>query len=179
MTRRNPSHGPNRVAAAGLLLGTILLAGCGEPPPEDRGASTTDKIAALDAITLAGDSVSLEALRGQVVLLNVWATWCVPCRQEVPELQALHQVYADSGLHVVGVTVDNRAAQAQIQAFIERFGMTYDIWWDPDGTAIDIFGAIGVPLTILIDRDGRIAWRHEGAFTADDPAVGEAVRGAL
>lgn len=166
-------------ALAGLLAAALLVPACREAQESDRAASLAREMAALDAVTLEGDSVSLDGLQGQVVLLNVWATWCVPCRQEVPELESLHQAYADRGLHVVGVTVDNRGAEAQIRQFIERFGMTYDIWWDPDGTAIDVFGAGGVPLTVLVDRDGRITWRHLGAFTADDPALRDAVRTTL
>lgn len=158
-------------------MAALALAACGEP--ESGETDTPDQAPALEAVTLDGDSVALADLRGEVVLLNVWATWCVPCRQEVPELQSLHEAHASSGLHVIGVTVDNRGAEDQIHQFIEQFGMTYDVWWDPDGSAIDAFGAAGVPLTVLIDRDGHVAWRHLGAFHADDPALREAVRTTL
>lgn len=158
----------------------VLAAGlaCEAPVPEQE-ASGPDEAPAFSVVRLSGDSVRLADLRGEVVLLNVWATWCVPCRQEAPELQALHETYADSGLHVVGVTVDNRGVEDQIHRFIDDFGMTYDIWWDPDGTAIEAFGAVGVPLTVLIGRDGVIEWRHLGAFMADNPELREAVRATL
>ena len=158
---------------AGLVLIAVAALACGEGGRETEEAGPT--VPALDAVTLAGDSVVLADLRGEVVLLNVWATWCVPCRKEAPELQALHEARGDS-LHVIGVTVDNRGAEEQIRAFIDEYGMTYDIWWDPDGSAIEVFGAAGVPLTVLIDREGRIVWRHLGMFRADDPALLDALR---
>ena len=166
-----------RIATTTMVLATLTAAACGEAPRDAE--ESADAVPALEAVTLAGDSVALTDVRGEVVLLNVWATWCVPCRQEAPELESLHQRYGDQGLRVVGVTVDNRGAEDQIREFIDRFGMTYDIWWDPDGSAIDEFGAVGVPLTVLLDRDGRVAWRHLGTFNADNPALREALRSAL
>ena len=169
-----------RVVALTAMVATaaILPAGCGAAD-DGADAAGAESAPMLDAVTLAGDSVTLSDLRGEVALVNVWATWCVPCRKEAPELEALHQTYADSGLHVVGVTVDNRGAESQIREFVDRHGMTYDIWWDPDGRAIDAFGAAGVPLTVLVDRDGTVAWRHLGAFTADDEALRKALRETL
>lgn len=168
-----------RLAVRTTVLGiglAVAMAACGESPD---GGAVGDEAPELSAVTLDGDSVSLAGLRGEVVLLNVWATWCVPCRKEVPELESIHETYADQGLRVVGVTVDHRGAEAEIRQFMDRFGMTYDVWWDPDGTVIDAFGAVGVPLTVLLDRDGTIAWRHLGTFNADNPALRNAVRATL
>ena len=170
-----------RITGVLTVVATLTAMACGDGAREDgdAGEAPDDGVPALEAVTLDGDSVALADLRGEVILLNVWATWCVPCRQEAPELEALHQRYDDRGLRVVGVTVDNRGAEQQIRQFIERFGMTYDIWWDADGRVIDEFGAAGVPLTVLLDRDGRVAWRHLGAFTADNAALRAAVRSTL
>ncbi len=144
------------------------------------GAAVANEMApSFSAKDLGGAAVSLADLEGEVVLLNVWATWCTPCRQEIPELQALHEEHGDEGLHVVGVTVDSRSAESQVHDFIERFGMTYEVWWDPDQTAVSTFGAMGVPLTVLIDREGRIAWRHLGAFQRGDPELIRAVESSL
>lgn len=169
--------------AAAVLPALLLLAGCGGDSDRAPDAGTTANVPevapAYSAMTLDGDSVSLAALRGEVVLLNVWATWCAPCRKEIPELQALHEAHADEGLRVVGVTVDARGAEADVRQFAEQFGMTYDIWWDPDQTAVSRFGAMGVPLSVLIDRQGRIRWSHLGPFTQDDPALMAALREAL
>lgn len=160
------------------LAASAHTVGCGDAADQARDAEP-ETVPALEAVTLAGDPVALADLRGEVVLLNVWATWCVPCRQEAPELQSLHESHGGRGLRVVGVSVDNRGAEDQIRAFVDEYGISYDIWWDPDGTAIEEFGAAGVPLTVLIDRDGRIAWRHLGAFHADDPTLVRALRATI
>ena len=131
------------------------------------------------AVTLEGDSITLASLRGAPVLLNVWATWCAPCRQEIPELQAVHEEYGPRGLRVIGVTVDSRSALPDVHAFVEELGMTYDVWWDPGQGAINAFEAVGVPLTVLIGSEGRILWRHLGVVRPGDPALREAVERAL
>lgn len=165
-----------RPAAAGILLTTLALAaGCAEPPAR---SGEWGEAPSYGAVTLAGDSVALADLRGEAVLLNVWATWCVPCRVEIPELQALHEAHADDGLRVVGVTVDARAAMDDVRDFIAELGMTYDVWWDPDQTVLNRFGAHGVPFSVLIDRDGQVRWRHLGMFQRGDPALMSAIEQA-
>lgn len=183
-----------RVTPVVLLALLIGLTGCGggareaggeeaasaEESASAGGAAVASEMApAFSAKDLEGEPVSLADLEGEVVLLNVWATWCTPCRQEIPELQALHEEHAEEGLRVVGVTVDSRSAESQVHDFIERFGMTYDVWWDPDQTAVSTFGAMGVPLTVLIDRQGRITWSHLGAFQRGDPELIRAVETSL
>jgi cytochrome c biogenesis protein CcmG, thiol:disulfide interchange protein DsbE len=163
---RGPRIGGCGVAAAlGLAL---AVSGC---QPRDDIERELEPAPDYSAVTLAGDSVSLADLRGEPVLLNVWATWCAPCRVEIPELQALHEAHHDQGLRVVGVTVDARAAERDVHQFIDEFGMTYDVWWDPDHTVLDRFRGSGVPLTVLIDREGRIVWRHLGMFQQGDPRL--------
>lgn len=161
-----------------LALSALAGVACGEAGRDDQAA---DRRPAPEyaAVTLAGDSVALADLRGQPVLLNVWATWCVPCRVEIPELQSLHEEHAAQGLRVVGVTVDSRAAIDDVRQFIQEFGMTYDVWWDPDHAVLNRFGGSGVPLTVLIDRDGSIAWRHLGMFQREDPELQAALRRTL
>jgi peroxiredoxin len=80
---------------------------------------------------------------------------------------------------VVGITVDSRGAEEQIRRFVDEFGMTYEVWWDPDQSVMQKLGAIGVPLTVVIDRQGRIAWRHLGVIEGGDPAMMEAIEEAL
>lgn len=157
------------VMSVGVAAWFVVVAGCGDAGRAGAGAG--EEAPSYGAVTLAGDSVSLAELRGEAVLLNVWATWCVPCRVEIPELQSLHEQHADRGLRVVGVTVDSRAATGDVHRFIEELGMTYDVWADPDQAVLNRFAASGVPLTVLIDRGGRIAWRHLGMFQRGDPEL--------
>jgi cytochrome c biogenesis protein CcmG, thiol:disulfide interchange protein DsbE len=165
-----------RRAIATIAFLTAIASGCDRPEEPQRDAPAAPDYA---TVTLAGDSVALDQLRGEVVLLNVWATWCAPCRIEIPELQALHEEHADRGLRVVGVTVDSRAAIRDVHDFIDEFGMTYDVWVDHDHRVLNQFGAAGVPITVLIDREGRVAWRHLGMFERGDPELLAALEEAL
>jgi thiol-disulfide isomerase/thioredoxin len=131
------------------------------------------------AVSLSGDSVSLSQMRGRVVLLNVWATWCHPCREEIPVLQALHAQYASAGLSLVGVSVDARGEEDAIREFAKDFKMTYPLWLDPDERVQSTFLAIGVPATFLIDRGGILRWRHVGPVRANDATLMRELERAL
>lgn len=139
----------------------------GQPAPDYR------------AVTLDGDSVSLAQSRGRVTLLNVWATWCHPCREEVPVLQALHERYEARGFELIGVSVDGRGEEATIREFARDFGMTYALWHDPEERVQSAFLAVGVPATFLIDRDGVLRWRHVGPVRATDTTLVREIERAL
>lgn len=162
-----------------LLVAGLATAACGDAAERDGGAAALGEAPAYSARTLDGDSISLADLRGAPVLLNVWATWCAPCRQEIPQLQALHEEHGARGLRVIGVTVDSRSAADDVRAFIDEFGITYDIWWDPDQNAVSAFEAVGVPLTVLIGPGGQLHWRHLGVLRADDASLQAALETVL
>jgi peroxiredoxin len=126
---------------------------------------------AYSAISLDGNSVSLEALRGTPVLLNVWATWCHPCRDEVPELQRLYERYSGRGLQLVGVSVDAAGTNDAIREFTRRYGMTYPVWRDPGEHVSATFLVIGVPATFLIDRRGVLRWKKTGPIQRGDSTL--------
>jgi cytochrome c biogenesis protein CcmG/thiol:disulfide interchange protein DsbE len=165
-----------RLAAAALLA---LLAGCAGGEQRFAAPDVGRPAPAYAAAALAGDSVSLEALRGRVVLLNVWATWCHPCREEIPALQELHERHAGQGLALVGVSVDDRADRAAVEDFAREYGMTYPVWLDPEERVTSAFRTLGVPSTFLIGRDGTILWKHVGPVRADDPALTRLLSEAL
>jgi peroxiredoxin len=153
----------------GLLAALGCVAGCaggGEPPSRVEIGVEAPSYAARD---LRGDSVSLALLRGKPVLLNVWATWCLPCKEEIPFLESLHGKHAAQGLQIVGVSVDARGDEAKIMEFANDFRMTYPIWRDPDERVNSRFLAIGVPSTYLIDRDGVLRWKHLGTLRPTTP----------
>ena len=136
-------------------------------------------VPAYAAVTLAGDSTSLAAQEGSVVLLNVWATWCHPCRGEIPELEALHKKYSPRGLRLIGVSVDAAGAQADITEFMKEFPMSYPIWLDPDERVSAQFLLVGVPTTFLIDKQGVLRWRKTGPVQPADTALVAAIERAL
>jgi len=159
-----------------LLVASALLA-CGDAPlpPGAVGTRAPD----YAAPTLDGDTVSLAGLRGEAVLLNIWATWCPPCRKEMPDLQALHEEFGPRGLTVLGVSIDAAGADDTVREFLAEHGITYTILRDPGEKITAAFPAQGVPVTVLLDTDGVVRWRHLGPVTADNPVLREATEKAL
>jgi peroxiredoxin len=160
--------------AALLLLATACSEGTrpatgavGQPAPE------------YAAPTLDGELMALADLRGQTVLLNIWATWCPPCREEMPGLEALQRQYADQGLHVIGVSIDGRNAAGEVRQFLESNGITFTILHDADERVTRTFRTMGVPETYLIDRDGRVVKRWIGKIDTESETIQSAVREAL
>lgn len=164
----------------GLLVALAGLAGwigceANQPP-----GAVGSRMLSYAAPTLEGDTVDVTALREEaVVLLNVWATWCAPCRREIPELQELQRRWGADGLRVVGVSVDAPGSEDDVARFLEAFDVDYTILLDPRTDIAGLLGVVGMPTTVLIDRRGVIRWRHLGAVTADDPALLDALRSAL
>src|SRR5687767_6740470 len=155
----------------------LVTVGCsGEPVPQVRVGAPAPRYAAT---TLAGDSVTTSSLAGKVVLLNVWATWCAPCRDEIPYLQSLYEKHQQAGLEIIGVSVDARGQDAAIRAFAKDFRMTYPIWRDPDERVQSMFLALGVPASYLIDRGGILRWRRIGIINASDTAFTRTLGDAL
>jgi thiol-disulfide isomerase/thioredoxin len=165
------------VRSAPLAILLVLTAACEAPrggPPR-----VGDPVPAYAAATLQGQPASLESLKGAPVLMNVWATWCHPCRTEMPDLERLHRERGPRGLKVIGVSIDERGQEGAIRQFLGEFGISYPIWLDPDDHVSPAFGLIGVPGTYLISRDGVLLWSRVGPLSADDPALGRALDQAL
>jgi peroxiredoxin len=164
--------------ALSAALPALAFAACGGAA-DYRPLAVGDRVPAFAAADLAGDTVSLEKLRGEAVLLNIWATWCPPCREEMPELQALAREYGPRGLRVIGVSIDMRGAEDAIRGFLEDHGIGFTILHDPDERVTRAFRAAGVPETYLIDREGRLAARWIGKLKPGAPDVRERVEQVL
>jgi cytochrome c-type biogenesis protein len=159
------------------MIAAVFMAACEAPVPQVGHVG--QEVPAYAAPTLTGDSLAVRNLKGDVVLLNVWATWCIPCRKEIPELQALHQEFGSRGLRVLGVSVDAGDADGDVRDFARAFGMTYPILRDPGETVSQLFAIPGVPASFLIDRDGVVRWRHLGPFKATDPHFADVLKTLL
>jgi cytochrome c biogenesis protein CcmG, thiol:disulfide interchange protein DsbE len=160
-----------RLTAFAALLATLACSA-----PEDgqyRALAAGDTVPEFGAPLLDGDSLHLASLRGQPVLLNIWATWCAPCREEMPALQALHEEYGPRGLRIIGVSVDSRGAEPAIRRFLEEGGYTFTILHDAADAVSRQFRTFGVPETFLIDGDGLVVRRWIGKF---DPLAPDVVR---
>jgi len=114
----------------------------------------------------SGRSISLSDFRGRIVVLNVWASWCLPCREEAPGLQATWQAYRSLGVQFLGSNyADDRYAA---RAFVDEFGITYPSVFDPSGRLAADYGFFGLPSTFVIDGSQRIRVRFTGYVTAHD-----------
>ncbi len=165
-----------RPGAAACALVLVVGAACGpiQGPPQ-VGADAP----AFEAVTLEGNPVSLSDLRGEVVLLNLWATWCVPCRVETPFLQEVYEEHRDRGLRIVGVSVDETSALGAVRSFLAEMGVTYDILHDPGMKSMDTFHAIGLPATYLIDREGTVRFIRLGPVSEQDQQFWSALEESL
>ncbi|MBV60632.1 MAG: hypothetical protein CMH65_04965 [Nevskiales bacterium] len=119
---------------------------------------------------LGGEPVTPSDFPGKTVLINFWATWCPPCRDEIPELIELQEAYGDSELQVLGIALDDRARVAEYAA---RMGMNYPVLVVEGAEGFDLMDAYGaqvggLPFNVLIHPDGSVAMRHEGAVTGDE-----------
>lgn len=108
----------------------------------------------------SGKNIKLSELRGEVVMVNFWASWCGPCREELPLLDALYQQYRDYGFTLLGVNVDeNRAAADKL---LEQIPVSFPVLYDPDSAVSELYQVDAMPSTILIDRDGNLRYLHRG-----------------
>lgn len=157
--------------AALLALSAVGGASCGVSGESSANASVGAPAPAYAASTIDGAPISLADHAGDVVLLNVWATWCKPCREEIPALDSLYREFRDRGFVVAGVSIDVIDDTARIRRFARELGATYPLWLDPDDRVSSSFRAIGVPSTYLVDRNGILRWKKMGAVHADDPGL--------
>lgn len=165
LSKNHRVPGPMARAGSWVVALGLALAGCGSPPASDtaRDGGTTQGKAAPDfaRAALDGRSVQLSQYAGQVVLLDFWATWCGPCRAEIPNLKKVREEFAGRGFEVIGVSLDDGGA-ALVRSFVEREGIAYPIVMG-DAELAELYGGVeAIPTAFLIDRDGRIVHRMVG-----------------
>ena len=117
-----------------------------------HGPMSASRLLTLRCRDLAGNSGRLSTLRGQVVLVNLWATWCPPCLAEMPELAALYLAHKDEGFVILGV--DDQERDETVSEFLKRNPLPYPVWLDPDSRVSRAYGVDFLPMSVLIDRRG-------------------------
>lgn len=142
------------------LLTTLLV-----PPSVSSGQ--TQKAPTLALNDLRGRAHRLEDYKGKVVLLNFWATWCPPCRVEVPDLVRWQREYGGKGLQVIGVTYPP-TSRAQVRTFVRRHKVTYPILLGAHATKRLFTGRETLPMTVVIDREGNVRERIEGILLPEE-----------
>jgi cytochrome c-type biogenesis protein len=116
------------------------------------------------AIALGGTPVSIADYQGKTILVNLWATWCEPCREEMPALGELHSMFPRSEFEIIGVSIDDPGFEQVIVQTMAEDNLTYPVWLDPENRFQFAFRTIGVPESFLIDADGQIIHQWKGAF---------------
>jgi peroxiredoxin len=151
--------------------------------PSHADAQALDSRAPAPSLTvpaLDGGRVDLPALRGQVVVISFWATWCRPCLQELPHLNALYEAHQAEGLQVLAISTDSPESIAQVRSISRRQRWTFRVLMDEDGSASQLLNPRGTnPFTVILDREGRIAWSREGFNAGDEVEVAAVVRQLL
>ncbi len=173
--KRHASYSRARRLSAAALLASAACGGRDRPGQVEIGLPAP----AYSALTLGGQPASLADLKGRVVLLNGWATWCIPCQREVPALQKLYTARHAEGLEIIGVNVDVGGAENRVREFMSTYNMTYPVWRDPDDIFSGIFRAYGLPASYLIGRDGILRWQQVGEVDPESPSFKTALTAAL
>jgi len=116
--------------------------------------------------TLDGGEVSLSQFRGRPVLINFWASWCPPCRLEMPDLVRAYEAHKDEGFVLLGINLTFQDSIPDVQAFVEEFNMTFPVLLDETGeVTLDRYRLLGLPMSVFVDRTGLIAHMRIGALT--------------
>jgi cytochrome c biogenesis protein CcmG/thiol:disulfide interchange protein DsbE len=160
------------VTAVAVVVSLAALAWGGTLSPSVSAVSPGSPAPDFSAATLDVPSVAkgIADYKGEVVLLNLWATWCGPCEWEMPGIEALHRDFAPAGLKVVAVAVDDPPFAQRVRDFVQRKGLTFEILHEGSGKIENDYEARGIPATYLIGRDGLIRKRVAGASDWNSPA---------
>lgn len=165
------------------LFGLALALACeGKPGGERKGPPVLAlgaEIPPFAGVSIRGEPLTLADYRGRVVLLNVWATWCEPCRTELPELRALHERLGPRGLTVVGVSVDAARDATTLRTMVSGFNLGYPVIHDEKNRIGGPFRIVGYPTSFVVDRAGVLRWRRDGLIKPDDPELLAALEAAL
>jgi peroxiredoxin len=167
-----------------LIVAALFAVGVGayvalQPPAAPALRNGADAPDFTLPVLGGGPEVSLAGLRGKVVFVNFWATWCAPCRSEAPSLESLHRELQGSDFEILAISIDKPADAAQVEAFQKEFGFSFPIPLDPSKRAYDAYQVSGVPETFLVDPTGKVLEHFIGPQNWEDPRYSRAIRRAL
>ncbi len=196
---------PARLALTGLVLSLVAMTGASscnsteniggakEPAPVTIPNNPAKPVSAAVATlppavrdaemrAVTGSPIKLSDYSGKVLVLNLWATWCGPCRMEIPELVKVYNEYRERGLEVIGLSTENPDASAEtVKRFMQEYDMNYRVGWSPPAVSIELMqGRDAIPQSFVISRDGRILKRFVGFnYQSTPPQLRLAIEAAL
>jgi peroxiredoxin len=175
LTTRERMYAVIGVGLALVLVGAVwVLTGRDAGGIQGQAMGATSRPAPSFSLPeLGGGTIDLEQYRGQVVLLNFWATWCEPCERELPALQAAHEQYGNQGLTIIGVNLAddelrNGTTPEEIRAFLDQYGVSFPIALDVEGKTTDAYRVFPLPTSFFIDPTGQIRYVHVSELKFDD-----------
>jgi peroxiredoxin len=182
----NTSFAP-ACAAASLLAATVI--GCGGAAAGSGGASASGAHGGLvgqaapdfsaAAVVNGKGKVALGDLRGKVVLVDFWGTFCEPCKKSFPKLQSLYGKYAASGLKIVGISEDEAEDKAKIPDFASTYGAKFTLAWDADKSIAESYKPETMPSSFLIDKSGVVRFAHVGYHDGEEDQIEKEIRELL
>jgi len=149
-----------------FALAVVVLGGCMPSGGAGQGSSSPGSAPGFTVTGIDGRAHSLRDYRGKVVVLNFWATWCIPCRAEMPDLEHEARLHRSDPVAVLGM--DWKESAGPVQEFIRGLGVTYTILLDADGRAYDAYHVSALPTTFVVDRKGRLAKTRLGISSREE-----------
>lgn len=164
------------------LVAVFAASSCNSNDPPSKPVKTSATTLAMPPVVLAtelksanGQPIKLSNYSGKVLLVNLWATWCAPCRRETPELVRLHKEYHDRGLEMVGLSTEDPVASAQtVQQFVQQYQIDYPVGWATREVTIALMqmsGKTSIPQSFIVTRDGHIKKLFSGFHPIDTPPL--------
>ena len=164
--QRNIGTNVHRGWAAAVVLGCALLTGASNGPAPDFSLPAR-----------SGGNVSLSDLKGQVVMINFWASWCGPCRQEMPLLDQMHKKYEALGFKLLGVNVEADTKDAE--RWLTQTPVTFPILFDRENKVSQLYSVNAMPSTVFVDRKGNVRYLHRGYKAGDEGEYLNQIRALL
>ena len=155
------------------LMGSLMVAVALLAIPA-IAADATGPAAPFSLQSRAGEAVSLSSLKGQVVLINFWATWCGPCRKEMPLLEQIQKKYAPLGFTMLGVNVEEDTRL--METFLKDVPVSFPILLDPANGVSKLYNVSAMPSTVIVDRKGNVRFIHQGFKTGDESKYQDMIR---
>jgi thiol-disulfide isomerase/thioredoxin len=162
----------SRLSSIVLIAAATLMA-----LPAAAGSTVSVAAPGFDLPTRSGSRIRLQDLRGQVVMINFWASWCGPCRQEFPVLEQMYRKYAPMGFSLVAVNVETDTADAE--RFLAQLPVSFPVAYDHDNQVSGEYGVSAMPTTLIVDRKGQVRWLHRAYKPGDEDEYLNQIRAML